>query len=192
MRLLLVCTVFCLLLSFVHSASTVEETIERIEHLLQANRVDGDACLVCQVGLAIIEENVGQNADFWEEVLVRLCDLLPTIVERQACKIAVSTFGIEIIIQLLETYNPDYVCGPNILNLCNQCTIDYVDPKTKYEEQALMIRGRIISNLLKPLTPGAREVPPEMYPAQDEDGDHFSAVNNLRRTAKWRGRDWFV
>lgn len=182
--------VVCLFFTFAFPA--VSDEMQRLENWLEANRADGDACLVCQVGLAIIEENVGQNVDFWENFLERLCDLLPTIGQRQACKVVVRSYGIDIILQLLETYNPDYVCGPNILNLCEQCTIDFVDPKSKLEEQALIIRSRMISNVLMSLTPGAREVPPEMYPELDEDGDHFSPVNDLRRTAKWRGRDWFV
>ena len=172
--------------------SDVESELQRLENLLKANRADGDACLVCQFGLAIIEENIGQNAEFWEDFLARLCELLPTVLERQACQVAVNNFGVEVILKLLETYNPDYVCGPNVANVCQQCTVDYVEEKTRFEETALNIRSRIVANILTQELKGGRDVPPEMLPEVDNDGDNFSPVDNLRRTAKWRGKDWFV
>ena len=169
------------------SVHTDDNTILQLDNFLKNNRIDDDACLVCQFGLAIIEENIGQNVDFWESFLVQLCDRLPTPAERSACRIAVNTFGVEVIIQLLEKYNPDYVCGPDGINVCQQCTIDYVDPKSKYEQQALFNRALLLSNLIKN---ELIDVPESVLPEIDLDGDYFSPVDDLRRTAKWRGKDW--
>merc|ERR1712137_1320251 len=181
------CWVFVGLLVLVHGTK-VSESLRRVEQIVEGSMADGDACLVCVVGLAILEENVGDNAQFWEQFLEGLCSLLPTIIERQACEAAVNLFGVDLIIELLEKYNPDYICGPDVLNLCLTCTVDFVDPKVN--EGMQMVKARRLASLLVSLqSKMGREIPESVLPGLDNDGDYYSPVNDVKRAAKWRGRD---
>lgn len=173
MKGLFIAFVFCFLFSAVNCQSSNVT-------------VDSDACVTCIFLITIVEENLGANPTAFEQILEQVCTLLPTFVQRQTCELIVNTLGVEGIINLLEKFNPNYICSVTF-PVCVTCTVDITDPLVGQQEKLdRLVKLNYVAHLIRS---NLIEENPEI-PAVDVDGDYFSPVNDLHRTAKWRGRDW--
>ena len=158
-------------------------------------------CALCTVVVSLAEQYAvthGQAID--EDLLDRLCELLPSGGPRNLCKSLVATYGQEAVARLVAKDTPDVVC--RALHACDNAQCNLFPPPSSSPPSASAPRRapRRQTVHIRNGAAGINESPWQWLmdlinrfanvhePLVDVDGDGFSPIEQLRG-GSWRGKD---